>query len=62
MHIRGARRTRRAAGVHGRRVGARAGARGSRAGARACVGGKRERGRLGVRVCAATGVLFTREH
>ncbi|PKI47280.1 hypothetical protein CRG98_032326 [Punica granatum] len=63
MHVRGARCTGRAAGVHGRRAGRAAGVRGGsqrtavRAGALLCtrVGGwTRER--------AATGALFTREH
>ncbi|PKI31918.1 hypothetical protein CRG98_047691 [Punica granatum] len=59
MHVRGARCTGRAAGGHGRRVGAQlacAGARGAR------LDGRADGAHGCARVCAATGALFTREH
>ncbi|PKI37896.1 hypothetical protein CRG98_041710 [Punica granatum] len=59
MHVRGARRTGLAAGVHGRRAG-RVGRRAGRTGSRRYAASAR--GRVGVLVCAATSVLFTREH
>ncbi|PKI40462.1 hypothetical protein CRG98_039147 [Punica granatum] len=49
MHVRGARCTGRAAGVHGRRAGARVGA-GVQAGARGCVRGAGAGARAGARL------------
>ncbi|PKI61299.1 hypothetical protein CRG98_018290 [Punica granatum] len=66
MHVQGARRTRRVAGVHGRCAGGvrRAGSRCVRQQAHACAGSGLAgvRGPSGMRDCAAMGVLFTREH
>ncbi|PKI33073.1 hypothetical protein CRG98_046536 [Punica granatum] len=56
MHVRGARRTGRAAGAHGRHAGS------VRRAGRTSVLGQQARAVAGVRVCAAMGVLFAREH